>query len=79
MFGFHLHVVEAGPDPFLGIVEGFPQILVRAASPGLADADLVRALTDQLERAMDTEATKLELDDFPTVRTARLYVGGRST
>jgi predicted RNase H-like HicB family nuclease len=75
MFEFRLRILEAGPNSFLGIVEGFPQVMAHAATASAAEADLVRALGDYLEGLMDQEATLIQLDDFPTVRFARLCLG----
>jgi hypothetical protein len=74
MFEFRLRILDVGEGSFLGIVEGFPEILVHATSPGQAEADLTRALVDHLERLQDREATRIDWDDFPTVRLARLYL-----
>jgi hypothetical protein len=83
MFEFRLRILdvrerEGDPPSFLGIVEGFPQILVNATSAGETEADLFRALVDYLSRLQDREATRLDLDDFPTVRVVRLYLGSRA-
>ncbi|MGP8075650.1 MAG: hypothetical protein ACLP8Y_02795 [Thermoplasmata archaeon] len=83
MFEFRLRILDVrerhtDPPSFLGIVEGFPEILVHAASPGQAEADLTRALIDHLERLQDREATRLDLDDFPTVKVVRLYLNPRT-
>jgi len=72
VFEFRLRILEAGPYSYLGIVEGLPEILVHATTPGDAEADLVRSIGDWLERMMDYEATRLQLDDMPTVRVSRL-------
>lgn len=74
MFEFRLRILEAGPDSYLGIVEGFPAVLVHSDSANQAEADLIRALIDYLERLQDHDATRLELDDFPTVKVIRLYL-----
>lgn len=74
MFEFRLRILDVGEGSFLGIVEGFPDVLVHAASAEQAEADLVRALLAHLESLQDCEATRLELDDFPTVRVTRLAV-----
>jgi hypothetical protein len=83
MFEFRLRILDArekdtDPNTFLGIVEGFPEILVHATSAGQAEADLTRALIGHLERLHDREATRLDLDDFPTVRVVRLYLSSRA-
>jgi hypothetical protein len=67
-----------GEGLFLGIVEGFPEILVHATSPGQAEADLTRALIEQLARLQDREATRIDWDSFPTVRPVRLYLDPRT-
>jgi hypothetical protein len=77
MFEFRLRVLDAGGGSFLGIVEGFPELLVHAASAGEAEADLVRALGVHLARLQNREATLPQLDDFPTVRTVRLMLAPR--
>ena len=55
-------------------MEGFPEVLVHAYSAQEAEADVTRALIDHLQRLQDHEATRLELDDFPTVKVVKLYV-----
>jgi len=61
---------EGDAPSFLGIAEGFPQVLVHATSASQAEADLMRSLIDHLERLKDPEATRIQLDDFPTVRSS---------
>ena len=75
MFEIRLRVLDVreheGDAPsFLGIAEGFPQVLVHATSASQAEADLMRSLIDHLERLKDPEATRIQLDDFPTVRSS---------
>lgn len=77
MFEFRLRVLDVGGGSFLGIVEGFPELLVHATSAGDAEADLVRALVTHLDRIQNREATWPQLDDFPTVRTVRVVVSPR--
>jgi predicted RNase H-like HicB family nuclease len=77
MFEFRLRILDVGEGSFLGIVEGFPDVLMHATSPGQAEADLTRALVDHLERLQDRESTRIDWDDFPTVRAARLWLGPR--
>lgn len=77
MFEFRLRVLdvrERGGDPpsFLGIVEGFPEILVHATTVEQADRDLVNSLEEHLKRLQDREATRIDWDEFPTVRILRL-------
>ncbi len=79
MFEFRLRVLdvrerETDIPSFLGIVEGFPQILVHAASAVEAERDLFAALGDYLTRIQDREATRIEWDEFPTVRESRLHL-----
>jgi len=78
MFEFRLRVLDVGRGSFLGIVEGFPEVLVHATSALEAEADVTRALIDHLQRLQDHDATRLELDDFPTVRVVRLYLSPRA-
>lgn len=79
MFEFRLRILDVRERPgaapsFLGIVEGVPAILVHAVSVEQAELDLTNALCAYLDGLMDSEATRLELDDFPTVRLVRCYV-----
>ena len=80
MFEFRLRILDVrerdtDPPSFLGIVEGFPEVLVHATSSQQAEGDLTRALIDHLERLQDREATRIDWDDFPTVRSMRLHLG----
>lgn len=75
MFEFRLRILDVGEGSFLGIVEGFSEVLVYATTVQQAERDLVNALAEHLRRLMDHEATRLELDDFPTVRIVRLFAG----
>jgi len=82
MFEFRLRILDAresdtGPNSFLGVVEGFPEILVHATSVEQAERDLVNALTELLRRIQDCEATRLELDEYPTIRRPKLYLVGK--
>ena len=77
MFEFRLRILDArerdtDPFSFLGIVEGFPEILVHARTVEQAERDLVNALEGHLRGLMDQEATRLQVDDYPTVRIVRL-------
>lgn len=77
MFEFRLRILdvrehEGDPPSFLGIVEGFPQILVHATSAAQAERDLTNALIEHLKRTQDHESTRIDWDEFPTVRVARL-------
>ena len=79
MFEFRLRILDVrerdmDPPSFLGIVEGFPEVMAHATSLRQAEADLYRALADHLTRLQDREATRLDLDDFPTVGAQRLYL-----
>lgn len=80
MIEFRLRILdvrgrETDPASFLGIVEGFPEILVYATTVEQAERDLVKTLEEHLNRLMDHDATRLQLDDFPTVRVVRLTLG----
>jgi len=79
MFEFRLRILdvrerEADPPSFLGIVEGFPEILDHAASIEQAERDLLNAFGEHLKPLQDHEATRIDWDDFPTVRVTRLYL-----
>jgi len=77
MFEFRLRILDVrerdtDPPSFLGFVEGFPEVLAHATSPEQTQKDLVNALAECLKRFQDREATRIDWDDFPTVRVARL-------
>lgn len=74
MFEFRLRILDVDEGSFLGIVEGFPDVMVHAKSASQAEADLVQALDAHMEGLKDPEATRLELDEFPTVRVVRLLL-----
>ena len=82
MFEFRLRILDVrerntDPPSFLGIVEGFPEVLVHARSIGQTERDLLSALAEHLRRLQDREATRIDWDDFPTVRVVRLHLGPR--
>ena len=64
---------------FLGIVEGFPQILTHSTSLEQAERDLVNALDEHLRRLMYHETTRIQLDEFPTVRISRVRLSRTET
>jgi len=74
MFEFRLRILDVGQGSFLGIVEGFPEVLVHATSPTRAEVDLVVALAEHLKRLQDHEATRIDWADFPTIRVTRLHL-----
>ncbi len=79
MFEFRLRILdvrerETDPPSFLGIVEGFPQVMSHAASAAEAERDLLAALADYLTRIQDREPTRIDWDDFPTVREVRAFL-----
>jgi len=79
MFEFRLRILDvrehdSDPPSFLGIVEGFPEILVHATSAEQGERDLLNSLGEHLKRVQDREATRIDWDDFPTVRSTRLRV-----
>ena len=79
MFEFRLRILDVrehacDPPSFLGIVEGIPEILVHATSPDQAEIDLSNALAEHLERLQDRGATRIDWDDFPTVRSIAVYL-----
>jgi hypothetical protein len=79
VFEFRLRVLdvrerEGDPPSFLGVVEGFPQVLVHAASAAEAERDLIAALGDYFTRIQDREATRIDWDEFPTVSITLCYL-----
>jgi hypothetical protein len=77
MFEFRLRILDVrerdtDPPSFLGIVEGFPEVLVHATSFGQTEVVLTNAIIEHLKRLQDREATRIDPDDFPTVRIHRL-------
>ena len=77
MLEVRLRVVEAGPGSYLGIAEGFPGVLAHATTAEACVAGLEEALWRHLSSLRDLDATRLELDDLPTVRVVTLYLGAR--
>jgi hypothetical protein len=82
MFEFRLRILDVrervtDPPSFLGLVEGFPNVLVHANTPEQAESDLTSAIAEHLKGLEDREATRIDWDDFPTVREARLFVAAR--
>jgi hypothetical protein len=63
-----------GPLSYLRIAEGFPSVLVHEESAERVEIDLTNALARHLQSVQDQAATRLELDDLPTVRVVRLYL-----
>jgi Lon protease-like protein len=79
VFEFRLRILdvrerETDLPSFLGIVEGFPQVMAHAASVVEAERDLFDALRDYLTRIQDREATRIDWDEYPTVRSVGLYL-----
>jgi predicted RNase H-like HicB family nuclease len=79
MFEFRLRILDVrerdtDPPSFLGIVEGFPEVLVHGTSVEQAERDLVNALGEHLSQTQDRDATRIDWDDFPTVRLSRLHL-----
>jgi hypothetical protein len=79
MFEFRLRILdvrerETDAFSYLGIVEGFPGVLVHAGSASDAEQDLLGAVASLFERLQDPSSTRLELDNFPTVREVRLFL-----
>jgi hypothetical protein len=82
VFEFRLRILDVrerdtDPPSFLGIVEGFPEVLVHSTSPEQAERDLSNTLIEHLRRLQDQEATRIDWDDFPTVRMVRFYLSVR--
>jgi len=65
MFEFRLRILDVrerdtDPPSFLGIVEGFPEVLVHATSRDQTEKDLVNALCEHLKGLQDREATRID-------------------
>ncbi|NNN17091.1 MAG: hypothetical protein HKL79_01835 [Thermoplasmata archaeon] len=75
MFEFRLRILDVGEGSYLGIVEGFPEVMVHATTVQQAERDLTNAFGEHLRRLMDREATRIDWDEFPTVKVARLRLG----
>ena len=75
MFEIRLRILAYGPRQFLGIAEGFPDILTFSSTAEQAEIDLTNAVEDHLRRSMNPEGTRLDWDDYPTVRVVRLILG----
>ena len=81
-FEFRLRILDVrerqtDPPSYLGIVEGFPGVMAHATSTHQAEVELQAALADWLERLVGSEATRLELDVFPTVKVVRIQLAPR--
>jgi hypothetical protein len=74
VFAFRLRILDVGVGSYLGIVEGFLQILVHESTASECEASLTRMLVAYLDGLRDEEATRIQLDDFPTVRSSRLFL-----
>ncbi|MGA8537357.1 MAG: hypothetical protein WB789_08200 [Thermoplasmata archaeon] len=77
MFEIRLRILdlrerESDLPSFIGIVEGFPQVLVHATTVEQGERDLTNALIEHLRRLQDHETTRIDWDEFPTVRVVRL-------
>ena len=84
MFEFRLRILdvrerETDPFSYLGLVEGFPEVLVHATTVEQVEKDLVNALSEHLAQLMNREITRLDWDDYPTVKISRLVVTGTPT
>lgn len=82
MFEFRLRILdvresEVDPPSFLGIVEGFPQVMAHSASVAEVERELLGSLCDYLTRIQDREATRIDWDDFPTVQSTGSTWGRR--
>jgi predicted RNase H-like HicB family nuclease len=74
MLEFRIRVLDVHPDGFIGLVEGLPPLLAHAESAEEAEVEAVHLLEAHLERLMDRDETRIERDDFPTVRVTRLFL-----
>ncbi len=79
MFEFRLRILDVrerdtDPPSFLGIVEGFPQVMAHASTAMEAEKELMAGLSDYLLRIQDREATGIDWDEFPTICESRLHL-----
>jgi hypothetical protein len=72
VFEIRLRILAYGPNQFLGIAEGFPDVLTFSSTAEQAEIDLTNAVIQYLRRMMDLEATRCDWDDYPTVRVTCL-------
>ena len=77
MFEFRLRIVDVrerdtDPPSHIGIVEGSPDVLVHATTVVQAERGLGSALSEHLKPLQDHDATRIEWDAYPTIRTLRL-------
>ena len=77
MLEIRLRVLAYGPRQFLGIAEGYPDILTFSSTAEQAEIDLTNAVEEHLRRSMNLEGTRLDWDDYPTVRVRRLLLSSR--
>ena len=75
MLEIRLRILAYGPQKFLGIAEGFPEVLTFSKSPEAAEVDLTNAVENRLRSLMQPESSSIDWDDAPTVREVRLYLG----
>ena len=78
MFEIRLRILAYGPNQFLGIAEGYPNVLTFSSTIEQAEIDLTNAVTEHLRQSMNLEGTRLDWDDHPTVRTACLRLSLRA-
>jgi hypothetical protein len=74
MFEFRIRVLDVAPNGYLALVEGLPVLLAHGETAGQAEAEAVHLLEALLRRLLDLDATRIERDDFPTVRVTRLFL-----
>jgi hypothetical protein len=74
MFEFRARILQAGPNSFLGLIDGFPQILTESPTVVVAQIDVLNALGECLASMAESPAVRVEHDDYPTVRILRLGI-----
>jgi hypothetical protein len=80
MFEFRARILQAGPNSFLGVIDGFPQILTESPTVGGAEIDVLNSLGDYIASLAEPPQAETEHDDFPTIAILRLRLtrGGES-
>jgi hypothetical protein len=79
MFEFRARILQAGPNSFLGLVDGFPQILTESSTVGGAEIDIVNALGDYLESLAEPPDARVEHDDMPEIRRLTILLSTTPT
>ena len=74
MFEFRLRILQVGPGEYAGVVDGFPDFLVTGTSIAETERQLVTVLVEQLRCLLNYRPMPYGLDEFPAVRSLRLFL-----